>query len=454
MGDIRISRAISGAGLSGISVTSLTFRTTDGLLNTGIAAAVMVSGIGNLPTFYINKRTYRDGVWTVECLDRCAFLDVVIIPTSNGQPGGQPWAKDEERYSTGALRNGFYSQCGANVNLPYTETYIPCEKVDGKTFQTVLSEMAEAYCGYFGCWSGNTVELVRYDSQRSGDTISDYSMIHDDGEFSYSSVSVSNGKKTVVYGSGAPRLTINNDMVSDDLGDTATSQLYNGIVNRNFYGWSVDNAVSVISAMPIIGGSVNFGSVTYSYDAEMDMEFGVVYPVGQGDNTDVAGLRIIGPAVHGYEFGLHAGYHEDGSEESLIVFPLAGIGYDIPAGSSIDIFFAGAPWLSELAAMFADEDCTDQTFQSYTADGAKIQVIRAHRGTTVTKRVTYADARVVGGALLLSMGGQIPQYGEINRRGLMQQKLDEAVSTTKTYGCLKLNPYGQTVLVPNEEATP
>lgn len=445
-GDVRLSRSIAGAGLSGISVTSLSFKTPYDMSVVPPAAAVILSGILGIPTFYINSRTYRDGIWTVECLDRAAFMDTVIVT----KQGSQEWHKSDGKYSMTAVQQGLQLQCGVIADMPYPENSIPCEQVDGKTWQTLLGEMAEAYCGCFCCFGTNHLDFIRYDEVRSAETITHYSRIHDDGEFSYSSVKAGNGKETVLFGAGAPQLSICNDLVYEHIDTPPASTLYSGILNHSFTGWSVDNAVSVMGALPIIGGELEFGTVEYIYGDEIDLDFGVIYPITVPANAEAAGLRVIGPAEAGWEFAIDLLYRRDGTDDNVYFAPLADAVADIPEGSHIDLYFINTRSLSEVAEVFADEECSAFRFQCYGSGGAHVQMIWVRKTVQARKRVTRADAHISGGELVMSVGGDIPQMGEIARRGLLQQKLDNAVSTDKVYGTMKFNPYGQVVVVPNE----
>lgn len=263
-----------------------------------------MDGIGNLPTFYIDRRQNNDGIWIVECLDRAAFLDKRItgLVPSDG------------KYLSSAIADLAESACGfSSVALPAgMPTYIAQEKIDGKTYQAVLQEISEAFCGFFCSHYTNALEFVPYDQTQSGEELFDYSKIHTSGDFKYNSVNVSDGTKTQMYGSYTPTLEINNDFANP-----ANSALYSGIIGSGgtFSGWSIEKAVSVRAELPLIGGTLTMSGTNY--------------------------------------------------------------------------------------------------------------------------RVTRASCYVAGGSLLISAGGDIPQYGEINRRGLLQQRLDNAVSTDKTYGAIK-----------------
>lgn len=272
------------------------------MLFAGLAAPVVVSGIGGLPTFYIDKRSYSDGIWTVECVDRCACLDVPIkgLVASDGQ------------YLMSAVFDKLKTDCGvAAVSAPSgLPTYISKEKIDGKTYQSVLQEISEAYCGFWCSHYTSTIEFVPYNQIQSSETLTEHARVHSNGTFAYSSVNVSNGKQNQSYGSGEPSLNINNDFVN-----VSNSSLYSGIVSTSFAGWSIDKAVSTTADLPLIGGKLTMQGTDY--------------------------------------------------------------------------------------------------------------------------RVTRTSGYVAGNKLIISAGGDIPQYGEINRRGLLQQKLDNAISIDRTYGTIK-----------------
>ena len=272
------------------------------MLGADLAAPVVVSGIGNLPTFYIDKRQNNDGVWSVECVDACAKLDKTVsgLTASGGQ------------YLMSAVFDKLEADCGiAQVSAPSgLPTYIAQEKIDGKTYQSILQEISEAFCGFWCSHYTSTIEFVPYSQTQSGETLTEYSKIHTGGEFSYSSVEVSNGTQSQTYGSSAPTLNITNDFA-----DVANSSLYTGVTNTTFYGWSIERGISESADLPLIGGALTLGNTAY--------------------------------------------------------------------------------------------------------------------------RVTRAAAYVAGNKLVISAGGDIPQYGEINRRGLLQQRLDNAVSTDRTYGTIK-----------------
>ena len=333
--DLVISRSISNLGIGGICVTSCAFKTRDVMETYGQCATVAIGGgVGNVPLFYINKRTYSDGVWTVEALDRCAFLDRRIVTT--GWQQIQPATPtDTLSYDTATFISAMIEQCGLGNDsaIPYTETKIPCDLIDGQTYQSVLSSMALAYCGFFYCPSDtNVLTFMSYSSSGTSQlTLDAYSRIHDNGSYSYNSIKVTNGSKSVTYDGGSleggvPCLEINNNFAKAD-GSQAASAIYEGLRGRSFKGWSVDKAACTSLSVPNVGDPILIGGTSY--------------------------------------------------------------------------------------------------------------------------RLTRVEARFVGSKMMLSMGQDIPQMGEIERRGLLQQKLDEAISTQKTYKWLRPT-YQDPFMVPTE----
>lgn len=317
-GDVHISRAIDGAGISGISCTSMTFRTTYDMEYVPQAGSVVLTGISGLPTFYIDKRTKSDGIWTVECLDRAAFLDRPITGlTASG-----------DTYSMSAVQSRCAVECGlSSVGLPsaVTSMSVPKSSIDGKTYQQLLQEISEVYCGFFYISGGTALSFQSFSQTLDTDTATDWSRIMDNGEFGYGCVNVTNGSRTNKIGSGAFELDINNEFA-----DTTETSLYYSLTQTTFYGWSTDSYIGS-GVMPQVGARITFGST----------------------------------------------------------------------------------------------------------------VLRA----------TRLDAHITGNKLVISAGGDIPQYGEINRKGLLQRRLDDMVSTTKVYGNGKMTPYQGYVVEGTESHT-
>ena len=316
-----ISRSIANLGVSGISVSSMTFRTAYHMENIGQATEAVLSNVSNIPTFYINKRTYDNGIWSVECLDRCAFLDQPI-DTEN-------WTKtSDNKYYTDALELGLKNDIGfGTVEFPrYMPTYISCDLIDGQTYQSVLSSIATAFCGFFCSYSTNTLSFISYDySGVSSTDFFDYSKVHDAGYFNYSPITVTDGNITQIFSmgsSGSTGLSINTPLA--DLENAIMEMIYSGLSSIQWRGWRCDNAVCGVEYLPMLGGKVTFHD---------------------GQNS-------------------------------------------------------------------------------------------------VQKRVTNMTAKIIGDEAIVSLSQDIPQIGEIQRRGLLQQRLDETISSMKVYKNVKVTPTG------------
>lgn len=328
IGDIRFSRSIANAGLSGIAVTSVSFKSADFPTIGADVPIYFGNAIGNLPTFFLNKEVWKDGITTVEALDRCAYLDTPI----DTAPNDEPWDVDDGNYLTTAFVKALKDQCGfSSVQLPYTKAEIPCERIDGKTFQTVLSEMSQAYCGFFCCHSGTSLSFIQYSSGSVTENITKYSRISPNGSLHYNSVVVTDGERYLKYGgSTPPTLNINSQYVDIDNPDA----VYYWLSNAYLSDWNCENAVSTQCNLPILGDK----------------------------------LRFMTSPAYGFEY-----------------------------------------------------------------------------------KVLRVDARVVGSELLLSVGADVPNGGYIARRGLMQQKLDDAVSTAKLYGTVKIIDSGISLIANDKD---
>lgn len=293
----------------------MTFRTAYDMAYVPQAGYAILNGVYGLPTFYIDKRTKNNGIWTVECVDRAAFLDRPITGlTATG-----------DTYSMSAIQSRCAAECGfTSVEFPSAvlSASVPKASIDGKTYQQLLQELSEVYCGFFFVSGGTALNFQSFSQTLSTDTATAWGSISDNGEFTYNCVNVVNGAKTAKIGSGIFELDINNEYA-----DTTNTSLYYSLTNTTFYGWNVDNYVG-IGDMPYVGARITFGTAIF--------------------------------------------------------------------------------------------------------------------------RATRLDAHISGGKLVISAGGDIPQYGEINRKGLLQRRLDDMVSTTKVYNTVIVTPHQGPIAVANK----
>ncbi len=301
--DVRISRSISGMGLSGICITSLSFQTMYDMALVGTAELTKANGLGSLPDFYIDRRSKRNGVWTVDCCCRAAFLDTPIDGIS----------KISGKYQTSSVIDRMKLVCGLDtVQLPSSfPSQLEPDSIDGKTYQSFLQEVSEAYTGFFYITSGRSLNFF---SPPNGTYTEDcapteYSSPAVGADFTYGTVSVSNGRESGKVGSSLPVLEINNDFA---LADSQSIGYY----------------------------------ITVTSFSMTDFSVRIVY------NT--------------------------------ILTPFSRILID-----------------------------------------------------SVYYLITSVSARVVGGEIWQDVSAALPQTGEISRKGAMQRRLDDMVSTNRTYGTIK-----------------
>ena len=254
---MRISRSISGMGLSGICITSLSFQTMYKMGSVGTAEIVTVNGLGSLPYFYIDRRTKQNDVWTVECCDRAAFLDTPIDGIS----------KISGKYQTSSVIDRMKLVCGLDtVQMPQSfPAQLEPDTIDGRTYQSFLQEVSEAHTGFFYIASGRNMNFF---SPPNGTYISactptEYSSPVTGAEFSYQCVKAVNGAESVTVGSGYPVLELNNDYV---MAGSQTAGYYSAVTSFTLTGLSVmivaDTILFPFSRVTIGGENYRITSVT------------------------------------------------------------------------------------------------------------------------------------------------------------------------------------------------
>ena len=241
-------------------MTSLTFKTVDDISLAGRACAVTATGITNIPTFYVNKRSCVDGVWTIEALDRAAFVDRNVNMT------GCTKYRNNTMYAVTDFVSKIQSDCGFSaVTIPYSPytdpTLIACEEVDGKTYQTVLTSIAQAYGGFFYVNSSGALVFSLFYDVTSYMAAAAYSRIKRNGTYKYGSVTASDGQTTNTYGNSLPEYKVNNNFV--DFRNGVCVSAYNALVTETFTGVQIDNVVIGGLSLPYPNSTIVFGNDTY-----------------------------------------------------------------------------------------------------------------------------------------------------------------------------------------------
>lgn len=138
-----------------IAISQLSFQTPKPFAAPRAAKVrlLVVGGIGT-HDFFISSRTLSNGVYTVNCLDRNAFLDESVELTA-----------EEEKQDYIAVTS-FLDKC--KTRFGYTQAYgvpswctnIPIVEVQGKTYSNVLTTIATACYGVWCCIHNNVLCFV------------------------------------------------------------------------------------------------------------------------------------------------------------------------------------------------------------------------------------------------------------------------------------------------------
>lgn len=141
----------------GISTAQLSFQTPKPFIAPRASKVrLVVEGGTAMPDFYISSRSLSNGIYTVNCLDRNAFLDENIELTA-----------EEEKQSYIAV-SSFLDKCKGKFG--YTQVYgvpawcvqLPIAEVQNKTYSTVLTTIANACYGTWCCIHSNVLCFVPY----------------------------------------------------------------------------------------------------------------------------------------------------------------------------------------------------------------------------------------------------------------------------------------------------
>lgn len=138
-----------------VATAQLSFQTPKPFIASRAAKVrlLVVGGVGT-HDFFISSRTLSNGVYTVNCLDRNAFLDENVELTAEEEK--QDYISVTSFLDKCKTRFGYTQAYGVPawcVNLPVTE-------VQGKTYSSVLTTIATACYGVWCCIHNNVLCFV------------------------------------------------------------------------------------------------------------------------------------------------------------------------------------------------------------------------------------------------------------------------------------------------------
>ena len=213
------------------------------------AAEVTLTGVGDLPTFYIANRSYSNGKCTVTCYDRMAFADTAFPYESFS----------DNDISITDICVKIAEVCGINgvVGIPSCISSLPMTKLMG-TCGDIMSEIASVCCGFWRVSYDNRYEFVPFGSYTATMTVKQHSALNVGAEFEVLGVHGTDGSgNTFTSGMGAIH---SYDGIKVE-GDLVTAGLVNEIWGRAeghiMTAVSCDNAI--VSSVPEINTEVTFG---------------------------------------------------------------------------------------------------------------------------------------------------------------------------------------------------
>lgn len=247
-GDITVSRACDGVGMSGLTTSQLSF-TVPGELTAPRAAKVTLTGVGNLPTYYIASRSTSQGVTSVTCYDRMAFADTAF-PYSDFSANSVPIAEILQKISTVCEVNG----C---VGIPSWITKMSKAKLQG-TCSDIMSAIAAAACGFWRVSYDNKYEFVPFGSFTAAMTVKQHTALDVGCEYRVQGVQGTDSKG-IVFTRGSSSLHSYDGIIIDS--DLITAEGVSEIWGRaeNAEMTAVNCEKAIVNSIPEINTLVTFG---------------------------------------------------------------------------------------------------------------------------------------------------------------------------------------------------
>ena len=148
----------------GISTAQLSFTTPKPFTAPRASKIRIVGSIVHTTDYFISSRTLSNGVYTINCLDRNAFLDEDLVLTAeDNEKSFLPVSVFLEKVKSAIGYTQVYGVPGWLLNLPIDD-------VKNKTFASVMQMIADAAYGTWCCRHGEILEFVPfgYYTQRIG----------------------------------------------------------------------------------------------------------------------------------------------------------------------------------------------------------------------------------------------------------------------------------------------
>lgn len=228
----------------GIATSQLSFSTPAPFL-APFASKVVLGGVTCNVDYFISSRSLSNGVYTVNCVDRNAFLDEPIILTEEQSKRDYITVVD---FLGMCIEQFGYSNA---YGLPTWLDKIPTAEIEGKTYAAVLTQIAEAAYGTWVCERGNDLRFVATGNYTEALLLSEHTRIDVSPAPEIKGIIMTNNEgNSVLKGTGSRNyevIQLENTLYAENSAyETAQDDIYNRVVLgiHNFGAdYVVDNQV-------------------------------------------------------------------------------------------------------------------------------------------------------------------------------------------------------------------
>ncbi len=201
-------------GISGLCTSELSF-TCPAPLYAVRAAKVILRGVSGAASYYIDSREQHDGIVSVRCVDRMAFMDEAF-----------PYDKldNEDKNVPIASVMALIVQTVGNITgyggIPSWLTHYPRIKCEGAACADILSDISDSCCGVWYINSEDNLQFLPFGSF-SGQAVVDTHTPLDKGiEFTAAGIRGTDGKGNVYERGDVIRkydsIIIDGELITDD----------------------------------------------------------------------------------------------------------------------------------------------------------------------------------------------------------------------------------------------
>ncbi len=294
--NVHIRKSYNAPGIGGIAITQLSFNTPKPFYATR-AAEVEIEGISNCGKFFISNRNLSGGIYTVNCLDRNAFLDDAL-----GFENFDDSVKASKKVKVSDLLQKLVTDLGYSGygGLPGWLQYIYTSELDGITYAQLLNKLADAAVGVWCCNASENLQFVPFGSYSGSAVTQKHTSLDISADHKYTGLYITNSAdNTIKIGSGTHLydcLQLESSIY--DINDGYIQELQDRLLNYTTTCYSCNKALLTSNDIPELVSRVMFKQI-------------------ENDTTYEYGLLTNSIDVSVTASGLYAtfGYNADGQDE-------------------------------------------------------------------------------------------------------------------------------------------